>query len=151
SPPIGSGLPSIKATRAGLPLSRSFCSRARHSRPTAMESTRRLMVEGEGRRRGLSVVVLQWRGWQAQQTGRSCRAAQSKTATRAQDGCWTYFWEKSLAVSLSKWYKGGQSSRSMIHLLEEIVPPLEVNHERELLTSQHLPATFAKCCLLGNA
>src|SRR5262249_49364721 len=43
------------------------------------------------------------------------------------------------------------SSRSMIHLLEEIVPPLEVNHERELLTSQHLPATFAKCCLLGNA
>jgi hypothetical protein len=37
-------------------------------------------------------VVAQLGGLQAQATGRSCRAAQSETATRTQPGIWTYFW-----------------------------------------------------------
>jgi hypothetical protein len=104
---------------------------------------RRLRVEGEGNRRGLRVVVLQWRRWQAQQTGRSCRAAQSMTATRTQGWYWTYFCRKSLATSCKSWYNGGQSSRSMAHLLE-VWSPLGVDHERELLAMPHVANTLAK-------
>jgi hypothetical protein len=42
---------------------------------------RRLIVAVLGRHAGHKLVVLQFRGLQAQHTGRSCSAAQKKTST----------------------------------------------------------------------
>jgi hypothetical protein len=38
----------------------------------------------------------------------------------------------------------------MVHLQEKVVSSPVVNHERELLNTEHLADTFAKCWELGN-
>src|SRR5262249_17942871 len=70
-----------------------------------------------GSRAGRSLVVDQWRRWQAQDTGRSCRAAHKKTATRTQGGDETDFWRKALPTSRMGWDNGGQRSRALTRLL----------------------------------
>jgi len=78
---------------------------------------RRLTVGWLGSVAGRRRVVDQCRSWQAPLTGRSCRAAQSRTAATAQGWKWTYFCRKARAASWSSRYSSGQSSRSMAHLL----------------------------------
>jgi hypothetical protein len=63
------------------------------------------------------LVVDQWRAGQAHDRGRSCKAAQSRRATRTQGWYETYFWWKSLATVRTAWYNGGQSSRTRTFLL----------------------------------
>src|SRR5262249_41579543 len=117
TPETGRGLPSSTDSRPRAPRSRRCCSSWRRKAPTAKPSTRRPRVVRWGRRGGRSLVVDQFWGRQAQARGRSCRAAQRRTATRTQGWKETYFWWKRLATARRAWYNGGQSSRSMADLL----------------------------------
>src|SRR3954452_8627647 len=98
-------------------MERSRSSTARQSKPSATPSRRRVIVDDEGSRAGRKEVLVQLPGAQAQEIGRSCKAAHSMVTTNTQPGICTYFWEKSRAVAQTVRYNKRQSSRSMACLL----------------------------------
>jgi hypothetical protein len=141
APPTGNGLTSRKATSRGEPpLFQGVQEQAgAHGVQAATEGS-------AGRQSARpSRVVDQLTSWQAQDSGRSCKLAHSKTATRAHGCSVTYFWRKSLAVCCSKRYNKGQSSRSMTYLLGLVSQGRYVN-ERELVCFQQLSVILAKSC-----
>src|SRR5215468_1792550 len=117
-----------------MPAARSFSCTARHNKPTATLSTRRLIVAAEGKHGGRSLVVDQFCCWQAQLTGRSCKAAQSIVATMTQLGICLYFWRTCVPTSATIGYNTVQSSRSMAHLLAHLLTQLDRCQKRELLS-----------------